>query len=113
MKYLYAILDIAAEEFPNAGIFVASADAAAVRNFMDAASNPETTVGKHLKDMNLVRLGTLTEMGVEPAISKIVKGDDNKDYIHSNYELVITGEKLALMKASRDIPADANLQLAK
>lgn len=57
---LYAIVDIKAEDILGQPV-IYKHPAAAIRFFDDVATHPESTVGRHPEDYNLVILGHITE----------------------------------------------------
>lgn len=60
-KGLYVIIDRKAEEMLGNVIHVTRAEAPAVRSFDDAARMPNSIIGQHPEDFDLVRLGFLEE----------------------------------------------------
>lgn len=57
-RYIYAIIDNVANDILG-GLIIQRADAAAIRLYGDIASMPESIMGKHPEDYDLVRLGNL------------------------------------------------------
>lgn len=60
-KGLYVIVDRKAEEILGNIIHVTRHEAPAVRSFDDAARMPQSIIGQHPEDFDLVRLGYLEE----------------------------------------------------
>lgn len=71
---IYAVLDVIAHQLVG-GLYLHKHEAAAVRFFADVATMPDSLVGKHPQDFDLVRLGYITHDNVlEPEHTVILKG---------------------------------------
>lgn len=57
---IYAILDVKADMLVG-GLHLHKAEAAAIRMFSDIAGTPDTTVGRHPDDYELLFLGSIGE----------------------------------------------------
>lgn len=62
MKMLYTIRDVVAESIGPIVLF--AADAAAVRMFGDVAVDPQTNIGRHPADFELICIGQVYDDGV-------------------------------------------------
>lgn len=60
MKRLYAIMDLAAPSILG-GVHVFPSDVAAMRFFRDLVGDPQTMMGRHPKDHNLICIASLDE----------------------------------------------------
>lgn len=73
MRNLYCIFDSLAVALGP--IVSMAADAAAIRMFGDVASDPQTNVGRHVGDHELLCLGSVDEAGViVPGLRVVITG---------------------------------------
>nr|QJB20331.1 MAG: nonstructural protein [Microvirus sp.] len=81
MKALYAIFDIAASAIIG-GVHVFHGDAPAIRFFGDLVGDPQTMMGRHPKDHQLMCLGHLNEetgvIQTEDGPSVVITGEAMK-----------------------------------
>lgn len=71
---IYAIMDTIAQQITG-GLYLHKHEAAAVRFFADVAQMPDSLVGKHPQDFDLVRLGYLSlENDIKPDNTVILRG---------------------------------------
>lgn len=71
---IYAVYDNVAKEIVG-GLHLHKHQAAAIRMFADAASDPKTMLAQHPQDYDLVQLGTLGENNeIEPRYTNVLKG---------------------------------------
>lgn len=83
MRKIYAVYDNKAGDITGP-LFLAAADAVAIRNYSDVASQPETTIGQHPTDYDLVTLGTLMQNPEQ---------QDCPVEIDPTYRVVLTGSQ--------------------
>lgn len=96
-RNIYAIIDKIAEDIFGQ-TFEAQNDTAAIRFYCDIGNDPNSIIGRHAADFDLVRLGQVQ-------IDKTVQ----LDVTHP--ETVLTGEQFAAMLTPKD--QQHNLKLAQ
>jgi len=62
LKQLYAVYDLVAETIVG-GVIQENQDAPAIRAFADALVNPQSLLGQHPRDFNLMLLGSIVSDG--------------------------------------------------
>lgn len=64
MKRIYAIYDLVSLMITSTVLHTEAHDAPAVRGFHDALNSPQSALGQHPSDFNLLCLGTINELGI-------------------------------------------------